>query len=251
MDIDGVLWEGDKVINGAPEAIGYLRDHGYRFVLVSGVTRFSKTEIVDRLNGMGVDVNANDVLPIRSVMIDYIKSKKPDARCYVIGAENIDRDFRAEGLHVTRNEEPVDFVVVGHDENLTYATINTAFRLLMKGAELLSFTPGKYFSKNNELFINQGAVAAALEYASGKRTSSVGKPNKEFFKAGLRKLGLRKERVAMIGDSVEEDMVGAKASGVGTILVRTGIYDEGLLRKHKIKPDVIIDSIADLPDLLE
>jgi len=51
-------------------------------------------------------------------------------------------------------------VVVGHDENLSYARLNTAFRLLMGGAELLGFTPGKYFSKNGGLFINMGATTA-------------------------------------------------------------------------------------------
>lgn len=247
IDIDGVLWEGDKPIAGAAETLRYLRAKGLPYVLVSGVTRFSKKEIVERLAGMGFELDENDVLPIRSVMIDYIKSRKLDARCYVIGVESIDEDFRAEGLHTTRKEEPVDFVVVGHDENLSYARLNTAFRLLMGGAELIGFTPGKYFSKNGELFINMGATTAALEYASGKKSVSVGKPNRQFFEAGCRKLNLKPEDVAMIGDSVEEDMVGAEGAGAGKILVRTGIYNEDLLRHSGVKPDLVLDSVADLP----
>ena len=54
----------------------------------------------------------------------------------------------------------------------------------------------------------------------------------------------------MVGDSVEEDMIGAEGAGVGKILVRTGIYSDDMLRQSGIRPDLIIDSIADLPNFL-
>ncbi|HLD56855.1 MAG TPA: hypothetical protein VJA47_01020 [archaeon] len=61
IDIDGVLLEGDKPIAGAAEALKYLRTRGLPYVLVSGVTRFSKVEIVQRLGGMGFELDENDV----------------------------------------------------------------------------------------------------------------------------------------------------------------------------------------------
>jgi phospholysine phosphohistidine inorganic pyrophosphate phosphatase len=50
----------------------------------------------------------------------------------------------------------------------------------------------------------------------------------------------------MIGDDVRGDVAGAQAAGLKAILVRTGKYRPEDLR-GQIKPDGVIDSIADLP----
>ena len=87
---------------------------------------------------------------------------------------------------------------------------------------------------------------AALEYASGKKATVVGKPEKAFFEAALQDLGLEAGEVAMIGDDAEADVAGAKAAGLLGVQVRTGKYRPG----EDGEPDLVAESIAHLPDAI-
>ena len=55
----------------------------------------------------------------------------------------------------------------------------------------------------------------------------------------------------MVGDDIRADICGAKNAGMKAVLVRTGKYHRDALDDSKIKPDFIINSIADLPRLFE
>jgi ribonucleotide monophosphatase NagD (HAD superfamily) len=63
-------------------------------------------------------------------------------------------------------------------------------------------------------------------------------------------MGLRADQVAMLGDDILTDIGGARSMGMQGILVRTGKYRKEALDNAVIKPDFIIDSIAQLPDIL-
>ena len=91
-----------------------------------------------------------------------------------------------------------------------------------------------------------GAIVAGLEYVSEKKAITLGKPNKEFFCAALSDLQLSPRCVTMIGDDIVNDIGGAQAVGIKSILVKTGKYNQSVLQKSDIVPDAIIDSIAEL-----
>lgn len=56
--------------------------------------------------------------------------------------------------------------------------------------------------------------------------------------------------VAMIGDDIHMDFIGAQAVGMPTILVRTGKYAFDVQQPLPVQPDWVINSIADLPGLI-
>ncbi len=95
-----------------------------------------------------------------------------------------------------------------------------------------------------------GAFVAGLEYVTGKTATVVGKPSKEFFDLALSDMGVTADRAVMIGDDIESDIGGARRAGMKGILVKTGKYREELVSRSKVKPDLVIDSAADLPLLL-
>ena len=49
----------------------------------------------------------------------------------------------------------------------------------------------------------------------------------------------------MVGDDIVSDVLGAQAAGLTGILVRTGKFREADLSKGT--PDVVLDSLADVP----
>jgi HAD superfamily hydrolase (TIGR01458 family) len=142
-------------------------------------------------------------------------------------------------------------VIVGDlGESWDYEVLNSAFRQLMEGAELIALQKNRYWETAEGLSLDAGPFVAALEYASGREAEVVGKPSDAFFELALGDLGVGVDHAAMVGDDVEADVGGAIDAGVAGILVRTGKYREDLVRQTGIEPTATVDSIADVPALL-
>ena len=99
--------------------------------------------------------------------------------------------------------------------------------------------------------MDAGAFVAALEYATETEAELIGKPNRAYFDMALKDIGLDPSQVAMIGDDIHTDISGAQAAGMPTILVRTGKYSFDAQKPLPVQPDWTIDSIADLPGILD
>ena len=78
----------------------------------------------------------------------------------------------------------------------------------------------------------------------------LGKPSPDFFATGVAELGVDTDRVAMVGDDLHNDVLGAQHAGLRGVLVRTGKFREQVLAVSDERPDAVIDSFADLPKLL-
>ncbi len=147
---------------------------------------------------------------------------------------------------------PVEYVVIGDArENMNYENLNKAFRYLLKGAKLVAAAKNRYYrDKDGELSLDAGPFVVGLEYATGQEAILIGKPNREFFLKAVESMGLKPEEVAVVGDDIEADIKGGMDAGLFGILVKTGKFKPSDLEKG-IKPDLVIDSIADLPEVLE
>ena len=95
-----------------------------------------------------------------------------------------------------------------------------------------------------------GAFVAALEYVTDKKAIVIGKPASTFFQMALSSLDADAPKTAIVGDDIESDVGGGQAAGMQGILVRTGKFREASLQRSSVRPDHIINSIADLPALL-
>jgi phospholysine phosphohistidine inorganic pyrophosphate phosphatase len=146
---------------------------------------------------------------------------------------------------ITLTEDRPDHVLVGDlGEGFAYDRLNAAFRCLMDGAELIALQKNRYWRREDGLALDAGPFVAALEYASGKSATVVGKPEKGFFRLALEDLGLLPHEVAMVGDDAEADVAGAKRAGLKGVLVRTGKWTA---EREGGEADLVLDSVADLP----
>jgi HAD superfamily hydrolase (TIGR01458 family) len=104
----------------------------------------------------------------------------------------------------------------------------------------------RYWRTETGLSLDAGPFVAALEYATGKSATIVGKPERDFFRLALEDLGLGPHQVAMVGDDAEADVAGAQAAGLRGILVKTGKYRP----EAEGTPDLVLESVAGLPEAL-
>jgi len=96
-----------------------------------------------------------------------------------------------------------------------------------------------------------GAFISALEYASGKSAIVVGKPDPNLFKLAVHNWGLPEKSIYVVGDDLDADIMGAHNAGMKSVLVKTGKFREENLKYSEIKPDHIINSVADLPNIFQ
>lgn len=243
IDLDGVLYIGDKPIKGAVDAVAWLAESGFPYLFLTNLTRYNHEHVHERLLEMGFKTAIDQLFTAPLAAAEWLREQKAKKIFLVAGAD-LGPDFH--DFEIT-DQEP-DYVVVGDlGERFDYGILNKAFQMLVEGAELLALQKNRFWRKNGEIIMDAGGFVSALEFASGKTATLIGKPAEEFFELAAKKLELDKESVAMVGDDLEVDIVGAQEAGLRGILVKTGVYKESLFRKSDVSPDLILDSIADLP----
>jgi HAD superfamily hydrolase (TIGR01458 family) len=248
IDLDGVLYVGNREIQGAREAIEFLSKRKYMFRFVSNTTRKCRKTIAERLSSMGFDIPVEYIFTPPLAAVAFMKNSQKN-RCFLLTTGDVYHDFENECI--CDPATPVDYVILGDaGDNVTYGSMNTAFRHLMNGADLIALENDRYWMTPDGLSLSAGPFVQALEFASGKKATIVGKPSKTFFELALRDMGLRANEAAMIGDDILTDIGGACSMGMRGILVRTGKYRKETEDKARVKPDCVIDSIGGLPDIL-
>lgn len=241
-DIGGVLYVGDRPIEGAIDAVKRIKAHGpVRFL--TNTTQKTGAQVVGKLRQMGFAIEPSEVITALDVTRMLLEREKSGA-FYLLTPD-------AAAFFDDLPEAPCRFVVVGDAQaNFTYANLNRAFRLLQQGAQLLAAANNRYFQDDDgELSMDAGGFVAALEYASGQDAQIIGKPSRAFYHLACAAMGVEPEETAMIGDDIESDIRGAQKAGLQAILVETGKFTPRDL-EGTISPDAILQSIAGIKTLL-
>jgi HAD superfamily hydrolase (TIGR01458 family) len=247
LDLDGVLYVEADPVPGAREAVDRLRRSGLALRFVTNTTSRSRGATLAKLHGLDFDVAEHELVTPAALAVRWCRERGLHRVVLLM-----DDEVKADFAELEEDRERPQAVVVGDlGDRFDYATLNDAFRMLMDGAELIALQKNRYWLRDDGLSLDVGPFVAALEYASGRDAYVVGKPAPAFFEEVLGGLGLEPAAVAMVGDDVETDVGGALAAGLAAILVRTGKFREDAVSASGVEPGAIVDSIADVPDLLE
>lgn len=240
VDLDGTLYVGGEPIPGAVEAVEDLKASGISLRFVTNTTRKPRREVHEGLVRLGFHVREEEIITPAKTAASLIGGRS----CLPLVDESLLEDL--SGVRIS--ESSPEIVLVGDlGEGFSYERLNAAFRRLMDGAELAALQKSRFWKRNDGLALDAGPFVAALEYASGKTATVVGKPEESFFRVALDELALTADEVAMVGDDAESDVAGARSMGIKGIQVKTGKYRPG----DESNADLAIDSFADLPEALQ
>jgi len=245
LDLDGVLYVGERTVHGAAAAVHSLLSAGIKLAGVTNTTTHSRREIAEKLARISIPLNTAQICTPAALAV---------ARIGDAGAKLYIRDSLREDFTDVREEErnPA-FVVMGDVGGAGYPpeTLREIFLYIMDGAQLLALHKNRFWQKPDGLYLDLGAFVAAVEYATGKAAEVLGKPSESFFHGICRQLGVEPAQALMVGDDVESDIGGAKDAGLKTALVQTGKYREEFVKQTGIRANLVLPSITDLPDALK
>ena len=244
LDIDGVLHVSMQPIDGAADTLRWLDQRGYRTCFVTNTTTASRATLAQRLASIGLPLGEQQLITAPVATANYIRQHYAGKRCWVLSKGDTEADFAGIDL-VESNAEVV--VIGGAEELLTYEAMNAAFRMLMDGAVLLAMHTNLYWRTSEGLRLDSGPYVHALELATGKQAIVLGKPARPFFEQALQTIGVEASEAIMVGDDLENDVLGAQQAGLRGILVCTGKHQADSPLLERIHPDAILPSIAELP----
>jgi HAD superfamily hydrolase (TIGR01458 family) len=247
IDLDGVLYEGDRAVAGAAQTVSWLARESIPHLFLTNTTSCARAELVHRLASFGVHTIESRILTPPVAASAWLADHAPGPTALFVPAATR-ADLHAARVLPEDAEEGAASVVVGDlGEGWDFATLNRAFRLLMAEPRpvLVALGMTRYWQASDGLRLDVAPFIKALEHTVSCQAVVLGKPSPAFFEAALEALGCAGAECVMVGDDVIGDVQGSQLAGLTGVLVRTGKFREQDLA-GAVRPDAVLDSIADL-----
>lgn len=217
LDLNGVLYDEQGVVAGAPATVAEARRRGLAIRYVTNTATRHHDVLAAELVEMGFAVEPGELFtaPLAALNCLQRQGRRPFALVHEAIAP----------LYAELATGCLDCVLLGDArDRLSYANLNQALELLLDGAPLIGIGMNRRFREDGRWLLDAGAFIRALEYGAGCTATVMGKPSEAFYGELVESLGLPPERCLMVGDDVEADVAGAMSCGLQAVLVQTGKY---------------------------
>lgn len=253
LDMDGVLYHGDRVLPGARSFIKRIASVPHLFV--TNNSAHTPAMVANKLLAMGFKgICQEQILTSAQATAMWLEKEQPGFRYYAVGGEGLQVALDARGK---TDAVHADFVVVGEGRGLDYDSLTIGINLVLyQDARLIVTNPDTTVDGwcNGEHLVQPGggALVAPFEAATGHQALVIGKPEPLLFQIAIARLGVNPGDCVMIGDRPDTDIAGAANAGMKTALVRTGRFLPGDSWPEQLpRPDWDTDSLSELTQLLE
>ena len=118
IDMDGVLYLGDRPMPRLREFFAFLRERPIPFILATNNSTRTPQEYVDKLAGMGVTVSPDEILVSGQATARFLAREYPrGTRVHVFGMPALKEAMTDEGFILA--DEDVQLVVASMDRGVT------------------------------------------------------------------------------------------------------------------------------------
>lgn len=248
FDLDGTLYLGNRLFEGVPEIVTWLKKERKRFFFLSNNSSRSTSDYLKKLEKMNLDVSLENIILSQHPTIDYLKENSYK-KIFLMGNQSLKKEFENEGFLLT--EEDPEILVLAFDTELTYDRLAKASYLLQNNIPYIA-THLDNRCPTEEGYIPDAGGMASLLYKTTERMPRVfGKPNKEMLLFKLKQLKMTVNSAIIFGDRLYTDILMGKNANITTCCVLSGETTLELIKKSKNKPDFIVDGIWELLSLLK
>jgi glycerol-1-phosphatase len=215
IDLDGVVWLGDRPIPGAAEAIGALRARGEEVLFVTNNSSNPIETYETQLGAQGIEAEGAVVSSavIAASLVD------PDETALVCAGPGVEQALAVRGVRTVR-EGRADVVVVGYHRDFDYGRMTAASVAVRDGARLLATNDDPTYPSPDGPIPGGGAILASIATATGVTPVVAGKPYPPSVRYVHERLG---SVGTVVGDRPSTDGAFARALGYRFALVLSGV----------------------------
>ncbi len=243
-DMDGVIYHGNKILDGVHEFIEWLKANDKHFLFFTNSSERSPLELSQKLKRLGLDVDASHFYTSALATADFLANQKPGCSAYVIGEPGLINALYSKGI--TMNDVNPDYVVIGETKNYNYENILRATKLVYGGAKLIGTNPDMTAPSEQGIIPATKAFVAPIELTTNCVAYYVGKPNPLMMKSGIKLLGVSPDDAVIIGDRMDTDIVAGIESEIDTALVLSGVTSLEDLKSFPYRPKFIYENVGEL-----
>jgi NagD protein len=241
IDMDGVIYAGEKMIKGADHFVKRLLDQKIPFTFLSNNSAKSRAEAVNKLGKLGIEVTEGHIYTSAMATATFLIQHYPGCTVHVLGEGGLLKSLKNAGIRMV--DKKPDLVVLGEGQEFSLDKVHQAVDMILGGARFIATNrdPSPRRSGWNNLGI--AATAAMIEEASGREPFVIGKPSPVMMRSAAAYMKLVPDNVTIIGDTMETDIIGGIYMGFKTILVLSGIAEKEQLVKYGYRPDLVVGSV--------
>lgn len=278
FDCDGVIWNGETVVTGAPEVVTLLKQQGKKVFFVTNNCTRPRANYVTKFARLGfTDVGEEEIFSSAYCSAAYLRDvAKVQGKVYVIGCQGVVKELIEAGVPIVDEEAegaqtgtiydyPLDpdvrAVLVGYDEKFNFIKLAKACCYLQNPECLfLATDPDPWHPlRGGRITPGSGSLTAAVETASSRVATVIGKPSRFMFECIASQFeGLDPACSLMVGDRLETDILFGAKCGMDTMLTLTGVSTmeeaQGYMEhpgSRDMVPHYVVESIADFIDAYE
>src|SRR6478736_2839565 len=245
IDMDGVIYGGDEMINGADVFISTLLTNEIPFLFMTNNSQRTRLEGVRKLKKLGIDVTEDHIYTSAMATGQFLADQAPNKTVYVLGEGGLLTSLHENGLTLVDTEP--DVVVLGEGRNFTLEMVQRAVDMILAGAKFVTTNRDPSPKKKGWNNLGIAATTAMIEEATGTKAFVVGKPGPVMMRSARKFIGLETAETTVVGDTMETDIQGGVQMGYKTILVLSGITRKEELNHYAFKPDLVVGSVKDIP----
>ncbi len=257
FDMDGTLYLGDEVYEGAIPLMEDLPRLGKKYIYLTNNSSRAGTDYITRLRRLGFPCEAENVFTSGMATGMFLNQHYPGASVYLAGTTAFYRELQSYGIRLVNDEkghteaDTVDVVVQGFDRELTYEKLDRAVHFLRRGSRFIAANPDWVCPMPaGEVLPDCGSICALLTASSGVAPEYIGKPNRNMIDVISGMTGIPNDRICAVGDRIYTDIAVAQNAGSVSVLVMSGETDERILAAAERKPDYVLPSVRELHEVL-
>ncbi len=266
FDLDGVIYRGERAIQGAVELVADLKASGVAVRFATNNSTVDRLAYVARLGRLGISASRDEVVTSTSATIEHLARHAAGVRrVLAVGERGIVDELAAAGYEAVPAAASVpadydggaldrryDAVVVGLDTAFDYQRLAAAISAVMAGALFVATNADLLYPTAGGFLPGAGTMVAAIAAGSGVEPEVIGKPQPAMFMSALEASGVAPGEAVVVGDNPEADMVAAHRAEIRSILVLTGVADAHLATTlvGERRPDAIAAGPEEVRKLL-
>lgn len=244
IDLDGTVYNGTAPIPTAGPFIAQLMENNIPHLYLTNNATRTPEEVVSYLKEVcQIETTVDHVYTSGIAAVDYLAKEHPRAHTYVIGEESLRLQAKEAGLILA--DKDIQVVLQALDRKVTYEKFTIASRAIQKGAAFIATNPDTNLPTEDGFIPGAGSLTAFLETSSRIKPTIIGKPYAPIMDGALKRMGMTKDEVVMVGDNYTTDILAGINGGVDTILVLTGFTQLDDLAHVQEQPTYIINDLSE------
>ena len=246
FDLDGTIYRGTKLISNACLTINKLRQTRKKIIFISNKTTEPISYYYNFLLKNGVEVDKNEIINSTLVLGKYLKENFLGKKFFALGEKSFINEIEDFGLIYSQVPPEINLVLVTLDRTLNFDKLEIAARAIENGAKFFAANIDDTCPIENGEVLDAGTTITVLEKRTHKKLElHFGKPSKFMMNEIRNRFDMINDRILLIGDRLETDILMGNLLGIDTALVSTGVtnYPNG---NANIQPTFYLNSIYDL-----